>query len=109
MYIHTCIHLSLSLSIYIYIYIYISYPHLPRRVCRPSVKETGANDCTPEIDTSEIVVGFQWRFPMDFQWHFPTKFHSSVALSKGLSLVQWILNWNAPMDCQQHFPMDFHF
>ena len=28
----------------------------------------GAKDCAPEIDTSEIVVDFQWHVPMDFQW-----------------------------------------
>ena len=27
----------------------------------------GAKDCTPEIDTSEIIVDFQWHFPIDFQ------------------------------------------
>ena len=49
----------------------------------------GANYCTPEINTSEFIVDFQWHFPMDFQWHFPTKFQLSVVVSKGLSLVQW--------------------
>ena len=29
-------------------------------------------DSTPEINTSEIIVDFQWHFPTDFQWHFPT-------------------------------------
>ena len=32
----------------------------------------GANKNTPEINTSEIIVDFQWHFPMDFQRHFPT-------------------------------------
>ena len=49
---------------------------------RPPRPPGGAKYCTPEIDTSEIIV--------DFQWHFPTYCHSSVVLSKGLSLVQWI-------------------
>ena len=35
----------------------------------------GAKDCPPEIDGSEIIVDFQWHFPMDFQWHFPMEFH----------------------------------
>ena len=29
----------------------------------------GATDCTPEINTLEIIVDVQWHFPMDFQWH----------------------------------------
>ena len=41
----------------------------------------GATDCTPEIDTSEIMLDFQWHFPMDFEWQFPTNCHISVALS----------------------------
>ena len=45
----------------------------------------GAKDSTPEIDTSEIIVDFQWHFPMDFQWHAPTTFQISVVFSKGLS------------------------
>ena len=32
----------------------------------------GAKDCTPEINTSEILVDFQWHFPMSCQWHSPT-------------------------------------
>ena len=51
----------------------------------------GKNDCTPETDTSEIVVDFHWRFPMDFQRHVPTGFHLSVVFDKGLPLAQWTL------------------
>ena len=54
----------------------------------------GAKYCTPEIDTSEIIVDFQCHFPMDFQWHFPTTCHLSVLFPKGLSLVQWICTGN---------------
>ena len=50
----------------------------------------GAKDCTPEINTSEIIVDFQWHFPMDFQWCFPTEFRLSMAFPEGLSLAQWI-------------------
>ena len=32
----------------------------------------GAKDCAPEINTSEIIVDFQWRFQMDVQLHFQT-------------------------------------
>ena len=46
-----------------------------------------AEDCTPEINTSEIIVHFQWYVPMDCQWHFPTEFHLPGVFSKGLSLV----------------------
>ena len=35
----------------------------------------GTKDCTPEIDTSEIIVDFQWHFPMDVQWHFQMDVH----------------------------------
>ena len=30
-------------------------------------RQVGAKDCTPKIDTSEIIVDVQWRFPMDFR------------------------------------------
>ena len=50
----------------------------------------GAKDCTPEINTSEIIVDVQWHVPMDCQWHVQKEFHLSVVCSKGLSLVQWI-------------------
>ena len=56
----------------------------------PQVAELGAKDCTPEIDTSEIIMDFPWHFPMDVQWHFPIYFHLSVVFSKGLPLVQWM-------------------
>ena len=51
----------------------------------------GTTYCTPEIDTSEIVVDVQRQFPMDSHWHFPTAFNSSVVFSNGISLSQWIL------------------
>ena len=51
----------------------------------------GARDCTPEINSSEIIVDFQWHFPMDGEWHVPTDFHVSEVFSEGLSLVLWIL------------------
>ena len=44
-----------SNNVCVYIYIYISY----------------IKYCTPEIDTSEIIVELKWHFPMDFQWHGP--------------------------------------
>ena len=52
----------------------------------------GAKDCKPEIDTSEIIVDFQWHFPMDCHSHFPTDFYLSVVFSKGLPLFQLIFN-----------------
>ena len=58
----------------------------------------GAEDCTPEIDTSEIIVDCQWQFPMGCQLH----------CSNGISLVSSIFQrivtcpvdayWNCPMD-----------
>ena len=50
------------------------------RVKRGSAEASvGPKDCTPEINTSETIVDFQWHFPMDCQWWFPTLFNSSVA------------------------------
>ena len=63
------------MCVYIYIYICIY-------IC--------AEDRTPEINTSEIIVGSQWRFPMDVQYNCPTEFHCSVVFPKGLSLFWWI-------------------
>ena len=49
----------------------------------------GTNDCTPEIDASEIVMDVQWCFQWVFRF-FPTSFHLSVVCSKGMSLSQWM-------------------
>ena len=64
------------------------------------ISKLGAKYCTPEIDTSEIIVDVQWHLPTYFQWHLPTQFHLSVLLSKGLSLVQWIMLEMCPMHFQ---------
>ena len=68
-----------------------------RRRADPSL---GAKDCTPEVDTSEVIADFQWHLPMDFQWHLPTDCPLSAVVSKGLSpgqrifteIVQWIFS-----------------
>ena len=75
---------------YIYIYIYTYFIHSRQRNPwePPRKRETGgasenperkpqigANYCTPEINTSEIIVDFQWHFPMDVQRCFPVEFH----------------------------------
>ena len=68
----------------------------------------GAKDCTPEIDTSEIIVDFSVAF-----------FNGvSVVFSNGISLVSGIFKrivacpvdsyWNSPIDLQWRFPMDSH-
>ena len=68
----------------------------------------GAKDCSTGINTSEIVVDFQWHAPMDvsgifqrnftFQWHAPKDCHFPSGFPLELSNgFQW------------HFPMDFHF
>ena len=53
--------------------------------------ELGAKYCTPEINTSEIIVDFEWHFPMNFQWHFPKDCHfpngCSVVCSNGFQLL----------------------
>ena len=61
---------------------------LRRRARRARRLKKGQKKCPPEIDTSEIVVDFQWHSPTDFQQHFPTTFHVSAVCSKGLSLFQ---------------------
>ena len=68
--------------IYVYIYIYIHmYIHtftrgMKRIWRRPrgdaaASAHLGAKYCTPEINTSEIIVAFRRHVPLDFQWHFP--------------------------------------
>ena len=59
-----------------------------------SISPLRAENCTPEMDTSDIIVDFQWQFPMDFQWHFQTDVHLTVVCSKGLSLSQWMAAGN---------------
>ena len=54
----------------------------------------GTKDCTPEIDTSELIVDFQLHFPMDVQWRCPTDVHLSVVFSEGLPLSQWMFTGN---------------
>ena len=41
-----------------------------------AIASLGAKYCTPEIDTSEIIVEFQWHIPMDVQWLFTMLLHS---------------------------------
>ena len=93
--------LSLSLSLYIYISIY-AHVHTPCSEALAS-RKLGAKDCTPEINTSEIIVDFQWIS----QWTF------SGTLSNITSLVSCVFqrivtfpvdfHWNCPMDFQWHF------
>ena len=63
--------------------------------------------CTPEINASESIVDFRWRFPVDCQWCFPTEIHLSCSgmFQRTLTfpvdftgIVQWIFSdifrWN---------------
>ena len=70
-----------------------------------------AKDCTPEIDTSEIIVDCQWHFPMDCQWCVPTNLHFSAVVSQGIVTFPVDVHWIVPMDSQWHVPMDsqWHF
>ena len=73
-----CICTLICVYIYIYIYILCIHVHLftfglliagPVAAAPIGLPHTvGAKDCTPEIDTSEIIVDFQRHFPMDGQW-----------------------------------------
>ena len=68
----------------------------PGPCTRTSALRLGAEDCTPQINTSEIIV--------DFQWHFPAEVHLPVVVSKGSSLVQWIvtrISWHADPDARR--------
>ena len=74
--------------IYIYTYICICLPvsddrrdaALPLGVVAPEARRgrrpqpAGAKDCTPEINTSEIVVYFRWHAPTDCTRHLPMEF-----------------------------------
>ena len=61
-------YLSLSIYIYMYVYIYIYIVSIYIYI----YIYIGANYCTPEIDTSKLIVDFPWHAPMNVQWHFPT-------------------------------------
>ena len=72
----------MHIYIYIYIHTYITegstdFMLLPWT--NTTLKRAGAKYCTPEIDTSEIIVDFQRHFPMDLG-----------AFSNGLSLVSGV-------------------
>ena len=58
----------------------------------------GAKDCTPESNTSEIVVDFKWHFPTLLSW-FSGIVHRIVTFPVDC-------HWNCPMDFLWHFPMD---
>ena len=104
-YIYSCIH-TYTYNIYIYIYIYIYIEESGNLGVRPKsiLVEThddsvrgfslafflGAKYCTPEINTSELIVDFQGQVPMDL----------SVAFSKGISLFSCIVQ-------RIHFPSGF--
>ena len=60
--------------------------------------------------TSEVIVDFQWHFPMDFSGVFSSNgIHLSVVCSKGLSLVQWILTGNVQWMFSGIFQWNFTF
>ena len=61
----------------------------------------GAQDCTPEIKTSEIIAKLQWQFP--------TSFHVSVAFSKGLSLFRRIFTGTVQLIFSGIFQRRFTF
>ena len=61
----------------------------------------GKKDCTPEIDTSEIME-FRWHFPMDFSGIFQHNFFVQRCVPKNC-------HWNCPMDFQWHFQWNFTF
>ena len=68
----------------------------------------GATNSTPEINTSEIIVDFQWHFPMDCNG-----ISNIISLISGIfpRIVTCPVHYylNCPMDFQWHFPIVFHF
>ena len=99
MYVYICVYVY----IYIYIYIYIyradrKRPEPERQSWRTEWQHARGKLLHTGNRHLEIVVDFQWHFPMDFQWHFPTESHSSVVFPKIMALVQWIfigiVKWN---------------
>ena len=60
-------------------------------------------------NNNDCIVDFGWHVPMDFQRHFPTPFHLSEVYSKGLSLVQWIVNGFLQWIVSGIFPWIFTF
>ena len=72
---------------------------------------TGAKDCTPEVDTSEIVVDFRWYFPTDLLVAFSDRISLSlwhVPKFKGLVAFPVDFYWKCPMDIHWDFPTEFH-
>ena len=78
-------------------------------ICFPRIPAPTQNHCTPEIKTSEIIVDFQWHFPMDVQWCFPT--NKSLVSGIFQRIVTFPVDnyWKFPMDFQWRFPMELHF
>ena len=70
----------------------------------------GTNYCTPRIDTSDIIMDFQWHLPMD---GCSVIFSSIILFASGIfkRVVTFPVDfhWNCPMDFQWHFPMELHF
>ena len=69
--------------------------------------EIRGKDCTPEIDTSEIIVDFQWHFPMDFHFSMDSHFEISgvqyFAPSLSASLVcSRNITWSAGLKLAGH-------
>ena len=50
---------------------WVAWPRLKTKECCCSQTPTGAKDCTPAIDTSEIIFDCLWHSPVFVQWHFP--------------------------------------
>ena len=63
----------------------------PRWRRAESCASLGAKYSTPEFNTSEFIVDFQWHVPMDCQFHF---------------IVQWYVqkDWHLPNVCLLEFP-----
>ena len=91
-YIYIYIHITVFITLYYIYYIYIYIYHI--------ILQYSIQYCTPEIDTSEVIVEFQWHFPMDYQLHFPMEFHYSAVSPKDCHLSskiftgisQWIFS-----------------
>ena len=107
MYIYT--HICIALSSCSNIVVIGAPPAAPGAAAAARSSSLGAKDCTPEINSSEIIVDFQWRCPMGFQWHFPTEIHFSGVCFQRIVTCPVDVYWNCPMDFHGTFQWMFIF
>lgn len=76
-------------------------------VFAPEASTLGAKCCTPESNTSEIILDSQLYVPMDFQWHFRRNYIVQCYVPKDCHSSNGCF-LESPMACQWHFRRDVH-